>query len=483
MFQLKRIFWVAFVFVAVLTRASAEESPVDSVSRQFRILTYQQFRSNRTEFDRRIAAAEQVTAEWKQHGEPADRMAEIVDWFKVAQKSQRLPTKPNYRKTSKIPAHHDSIKQLDHEPPDKVVIQNQIQPTPQNVQQENTPKPIKQLDHEPPDKVVIQNQIQPTPQNVQQENTPKPIKQLDHEPPDKVVIQNQIQPAPKNAQQKNTPEPIKQLDHEPPDKVVIQNQIQPAPKNAQQKNTPEPIKQLDHEPPDKVIIQNQIQPAPKNVQQENTPVAPLKSNSTKPLLASDFTSPRIKDTEVRVTRKPVFSQRRRRSAPFSEIRTHEPEPSVSLAGPKQSFIEPPSDDGLFVQPPPIENTKPPFNLEVLTAKIRSLNLSLTQIESDLAVDREWPLVDLEATTKQLAKLLREYDLVMTYFNVTPPRFHSQMMVPLEPTTSVALLAQRLFELKIRLANDVSSNSDQLVRLNRVYDRMQQMSPPPRGRQP
>ena len=417
MFQLKRIFWVAFVFVAVLTRASAEESPVDSVSRQFRILTYQQFRSNRTEFDRRIAAAEQVTAEWKQHGEPADRMAEIVDWFKVAQKSQRLPTKPNYRKTSKIPAHHDSIKQLDHEPPDKVVIQNQIQPTPQNVQQENTPKPIKQLDHEPPDK------------------------------------------------------------------VVIQNQIQPAPKNAQQKNTPEPIKQLDHEPPDKVIIQNQIQPAPKNVQQENTPVAPLKSNSTKPLLASDFTSPRIKDTEVRVTRKPVFSQRRRRSAPFSEIRTHEPEPSVSLAGPKQSFIEPPSDDGLFVQPPPIENTKPPFNLEVLTAKIRSLNLSLTQIESDLAVDREWPLVDLEATTKQLAKLLREYDLVMTYFNVTPPRFHSQMMVPLEPTTSVALLAQRLFELKIRLANDVSSNSDQLVRLNRVYDRMQQMSPPPRGRQP
>ena len=384
MFQLKRIFWVAFVFVAVLTRASAEESPVDSVSRQFRILTYQQFRSNRTEFDRRIAAAEQVTAEWKQHGEPADRMAEIVDWFKVAQKSQRLPTKPNYRKTSKIPAHHDSIKQLDHEPPDKVVIQNQIQPTPQNVQQENTPKPIKQL---------------------------------------------------------------------------------------------------DHEPPDKVIIQNQIQPAPKNVQQENTPVAPLKSNSTKPLLASDFTSPRIKDTEVRVTRKPVFSQRRRRSAPFSEIRTHEPEPSVSLAGPKQSFIEPPSDDGLFVQPPPIENTKPPFNLEVLTAKIRSLNLSLTQIESDLAVDREWPLVDLEATTKQLAKLLREYDLVMTYFNVTPPRFHSQMMVPLEPTTSVALLAQRLFELKIRLANDVSSNSDQLVRLNRVYDRMQQMSPPPRGRQP
>ncbi|MBJ43595.1 MAG: hypothetical protein CMJ80_10045 [Planctomycetaceae bacterium] len=450
MFQLKRIFWVAFVFVAVLTRASAEESPVDSVSRQFRILTYQQFRSNRTEFDRRIAAAEQVTAEWKQHGEPADRMAEIVDWFKVAQKSQRLPTKPNYRKTSKIPAHHDAIKQLDHEPPDKV---------------------------------VIQNQIQPTPQNVQQENTPKPIKQLDHEPPDKVVIQNQIQPAPKNAQQKNTPEPIKQLDHEPPDKVIIQNQIQPAPQNVQQKNIPEPIKQLDYKPPGKVVIQNQIQPAPKNVQQENTPVAPLKSNSTKPLLASDFTSPRIKDTEVRVTRKPVFSQRRRRSAPFSEIRTHEPEPSVSLAGPKQSFIEPPSDDGLFVQPPPIENTKPPFNLEVLTAKIRSLNLSLTQIESDLAVDREWPLVDLEATTKQLAKLLREYDLVMTYFNVTPPRFHSQMMVPLEPTTSVALLAQRLFELKIRLANDVSSNSDQLVRLNRVYDRMQQMSPPPRGRQP
>ena len=124
----------------------------------------------------------------------------------------------------------------------------------------------------------------------------------------------------------------------------------------------------------------------------------------------------------------------------------------------------------------------PILIFALSAKIRSLNLSLTQIESDLAVDREWPLVDLEATTKQLAKLLREYDLVMTYFNVTPPRFHSQMMVPLEPTTSVALLAQRLFELKIRLANDVSSNSDQLVRLNRVYDRMQQMSPPPRGRQ-
>ena len=385
MFQLKRIFWVAFVFVAVLTRASAEESPVDSVSRQFRILTYQQFRSNRTEFDRRIAAAEQVTAEWKQHGEPADRMAEIVDWFKVAQRSQRLPTKPNYRKTSEIPAHHDAIKQLDHEPPDKVVIQNQIQPAPQNVQQKNTPEPIKQLDR-------------------------------------------------------------------------------------------------DHEPRDKVAIQNQIQPGSQNVQQENTPVTPLKPNSTKPLLASDFISPRIKDTKVRVTRKPVFSQRRRRSDPFSEVRTREPEPSVPLAGPKQSFIEPPSDDGLFVQRPPIENTKPPFNLEVLTAKIRSLNLSLTQIESDLAVDREWPLVDLEATTKQLAKLLREYDLVMTYFNVTPPRFHSQMMVPLEPTTSVALLAQRLFELKIRLANDVSSNSDQLVRLNRVYDRMQQMSPPPRGRQ-
>lgn len=385
MFQLKRIFWVAFVFVAVLTRASAEESSVDSVSRQFRILTYQQFRSNRTEFDRRIAAAEQVTAEWKQHGEPADRMAEIVDWFKVAQRSQRLPTKPNYRKTSEIPAHHDAIKQLDHEPPDKVVIQNQIQPAPQNVQQKNTPEPIKQLDR-------------------------------------------------------------------------------------------------DHEPRDKVAIQNQIQPGSQNVQQENTPVTPLKPNSTKPLLASDFISPRIKDTKVRVTRKPVFSQRRRRSDPFSEVRTREPEPSVPLAGPKQSFIEPPSDDGLFVQRPPIENTKPPFNLEVLTAKIRSLNLSLTQIESDLAVDREWPLVDLEATTKQLAKLLREYDLVMTYFNVTPPRFHSQMMVPLEPTTSVALLAQRLFELKIRLANDVSSNSDQLVRLNRVYDRMQQMSPPPRGRQ-
>jgi hypothetical protein len=65
--------------------AAAEEnsvpSAVEDAARQFRILTYDQFRTDRAEFDTRRAAADELLANWNQAQQPREHRQMVAGWF------------------------------------------------------------------------------------------------------------------------------------------------------------------------------------------------------------------------------------------------------------------------------------------------------------------------------------------------------------------------------------------------------------------
>lgn len=118
------------------------------------------------------------------------------------------------------------------------------------------------------------------------------------------------------------------------------------------------------------------------------------------------------------------------------------------------------------------------DLEMLAAKIRSLNLSLTAVESELANDVDWEIGELEAVTSELTHLFTQVNLARLYYDAIP--YEQQELI--EPIVDVgplqAMLAQRTFELRIRLTEVLRKNESgdaiqQMDRLERVSEVVQQ----------
>lgn len=344
----RRILWTSFVLILLLPSCvgAAEPGDLATAARRFRLQTYQTYRSNRVEFDRRNAAARRVLDEWKRGGEAADEMAAALSWFARAQQTGLGMPLPEY------PVRDD-------------------QPT----------ASAQSVDLSTP----------PPTMGGESDQSASPFRD-------------------------QTPNPIETAPTTEPDIVLDADFVAP------------PIGQVD--------------------------------------------LPRIRS----LSRSQTASVR---DKPFGSVTMRETVPLVTTNRP--TFAAPPlSANALFETRPTVDAT-PPFDLNVLSAKIRSVNLSLQKTEQDLSEDRAWALGEIEAVAKSLARQLREYDFVMTYYDVTPEPYRSRLSEPREPTLSVALFAQRMFELKIRLASNVTLNSDELARLNRVFDQIQQLSPRQRGR--
>ena len=117
------------------------------------------------------------------------------------------------------------------------------------------------------------------------------------------------------------------------------------------------------------------------------------------------------------------------------------------------------------------------DLSVLAAKIRSINLSLKAVEVELSEHHDWNVDELEGELYELSVLNDAADLVQIYYDAIPYEQRT-LIEPLVNRGAIqALLAQRTFETRIRLADEASrgethSVEDQLSRLESIWEVMQ-----------
>jgi hypothetical protein len=114
------------------------------------------------------------------------------------------------------------------------------------------------------------------------------------------------------------------------------------------------------------------------------------------------------------------------------------------------------------------------DLEILTAKIRSINLSLTAVEAELAGDRESTVEQLEAVVQDLTRLLDAADLVRLYYLAIPAEQRDRIEPLIDLGSIQAILAQRVFETRIRLVDEARTAppegiDERLGRLEAISD--------------
>jgi hypothetical protein len=128
----------------------------------------------------------------------------------------------------------------------------------------------------------------------------------------------------------------------------------------------------------------------------------------------------------------------------------------------------------------VQPTQSAIDLQLLAAKIRSLNLSLAAVEAELSERREWPVEQLEATTADLVRLINEAELARLYYDAVSDaqRATIEPLADLIPIQN--LLRQRVFEARLELSRRSGSKStltddhqDALVRLERISEVLHQ----------
>jgi hypothetical protein len=121
---------------------------------------------------------------------------------------------------------------------------------------------------------------------------------------------------------------------------------------------------------------------------------------------------------------------------------------------------------------------PEVDLRLLAAKIRSVNLSLAAIDGQLESQPAWTVDQLETATGRLVQLIDSAALVRLYYGAIPGS-QRQLIEPIVDTGPIeALLAQRVFETRLRLTEDITQDDvdtirGQLVRLERLAEVMEQ----------
>jgi hypothetical protein len=128
------------------------------------------------------------------------------------------------------------------------------------------------------------------------------------------------------------------------------------------------------------------------------------------------------------------------------------------------------------RPPPAQRSE--VDLHVLAAKIRWVNLSFTAIDSELQSQPAWTVDQLEAVAGRLSQLISSADLVRLYYRAIPSTQRGLIEPIVDTGPTEALLAQRVFEARLRLTeNFTDDNPDsiraQLVRLERIAEVMEQ----------
>ncbi len=74
--------------------AMADDQPfqtVDDVARSFRIATYEEFRTDRANYDKRIKPARKLMEEWRAAEMPATHEQAVRDWFAAAKNGELNP--------------------------------------------------------------------------------------------------------------------------------------------------------------------------------------------------------------------------------------------------------------------------------------------------------------------------------------------------------------------------------------------------------
>jgi hypothetical protein len=117
------------------------------------------------------------------------------------------------------------------------------------------------------------------------------------------------------------------------------------------------------------------------------------------------------------------------------------------------------------------------NLAVLSAKIRSINLSLAAIEAELANNATRSVEQLESIVQDLRRLLDLADLARLYYHAVSPERRIEIEPLVDHGPIRALLAQRLFETRIRLIDQArltpaETNDEQLKRLEAIVGELQ-----------
>jgi hypothetical protein len=110
-----------------------------------------------------------------------------------------------------------------------------------------------------------------------------------------------------------------------------------------------------------------------------------------------------------------------------------------------------------------------INVDALTAKIRSINLSLTAIESDLESESEWSVERLEAIGRDLSRLIDVADLSQLYYDALPAERRNGVEPLIDRGSIQAKFAQRVLETRVRLAAESRTSPSEALdkRLNRL----------------
>ncbi len=140
---------------------------------------------------------------------------------------------------------------------------------------------------------------------------------------------------------------------------------------------------------------------------------------------------------------------------------------------------PPTRVDEYMEPTPHAAAAQPteVDLGVLSAKIRSFNLSLQAVESELLPDHEWTVAALEGQLHDLTQLIDAAGLLQIYYEAIAYE-QRELLEPMMDTGPVrALFAQRAFETRIRLTDEARDDgsgivADRLDRLERISEVMQ-----------
>jgi hypothetical protein len=158
-----------------------------------------------------------------------------------------------------------------------------------------------------------------------------------------------------------------------------------------------------------------------------------------------------------------------RKAGFDEVPVDRPTPGPARAT-SLGYIGGAADSPLDLQ-------RSEVDLEVLAVKIRSINLSLTAIESELLEQQEWSVDRLEAALDDLSRLIDKASLVRTYYMAITEAQRELIEPPLDVGPLKASLAQRAFETRIRLTGvnreRIDPADDRPQRLERISEVLQQ----------
>ena len=88
------------VMLALIGPVTAEDTQIDKVeseARRYRIHLYETYREDREEYDRRIAAGEELLEQWRANQHPADNVEQLQAWFEAARAlevADSLPARP-----------------------------------------------------------------------------------------------------------------------------------------------------------------------------------------------------------------------------------------------------------------------------------------------------------------------------------------------------------------------------------------------------